>query len=79
MSRKPPVFCRGGLLVAMESLSKSQLIDLVMDLACGELGEDTEDESVLYWVQQRLNTVLVHRGDRPVNLAAAYDTYKGFR
>lgn len=52
----------------MDDLSKNTLIDLVIDLARAELGETADAESVLGWVQQKLEPVHRMRNDRPVDL-----------
>ena len=64
MAGKLSVFACGRLVVAMEKITKNQLIDLVLDLALLDVGEDATDEALVAWVQQRMETVWRFRGDR---------------
>ena len=75
MNKKPLVFCSKPLGAAMQRLSKNQLIDLVVDLSRGELGEEADDKQVLAWVQAHIETVWQHRGDRPISLAVDHDNF----
>ncbi len=52
----------------MDSLSKNQLIDLVVDLARAELGEDTDDDAILAWLLAKIGPTWAARKDRPVDL-----------
>lgn len=75
MADKAPVSCSPPLDFAMDKASKNQLIDLIADLARGELGERASDEQVIDWLQSRLATVWQYRGDKGYSL---YDRYANY-
>ena len=68
MAGKASVFASGGLFYAMDKISKNTLIDMVLDAAHRELGEEIADERIARHVQQSLDTVARMRGDKPANL-----------
>jgi hypothetical protein len=76
MAGKAPVFGDRYLNLAMDELSKNQLIDLAIDLCRAEIGETTTNEEILEWVQAKMNVVWRHRGDKPKNLKSIYDLRK---
>lgn len=69
---KPIVFGDRYLSLALDDLTKNQLTDLVLDICYSELGENASHEAVLAWIQQRMEIVWRHRGDRQLDLQAIY-------
>ena len=53
---------------ALDALSKNALIDLVVDRARAEIGEDTTDEDLANRIQDWIDPVTRARGDRPITL-----------
>ncbi len=72
MAGKLPVFGSRALFYAMDQLSKNTLIDLVTDLARGEIGEGAIDEAVLAWVQRKIEPTHRAREQAPVDLLGRY-------
>jgi len=61
----------------LDKLSKNTWIELAVDRARAEIGEDAPDEAIMDLIQTWLDPVCRFRGDRPVDLcelAMKYDT-----
>jgi hypothetical protein len=65
---KPTVLASGALRYALESLSKNQLIDLIVDRVGAEIGEEASDLDVANKIQEWLTPVFALRNDRAVSL-----------
>lgn len=76
MAGKNPVLASHHLYLALDVLSKNQLIDFVVDMARAELGESATDAQVIAWIQPKIATIWNHRGDKYQSLQAAYDRRK---
>jgi hypothetical protein len=68
MARKVTVVASDRLADALDHLNKSALIDLVVDRARAEIGEDTTDEDVANYLQPAVDTLCLLRGDPRVEL-----------
>jgi hypothetical protein len=71
MAGKPSVFASRQLFCVLESLTKNQLIDLLVDIARRELdrrnGKPT-DREIVHWIQPHIDRVWKARGDSRVDL-----------
>jgi hypothetical protein len=70
MAGKACVLASRKLAIALDELSKNALIDLVVDRARAELGEDAEDDVVAALIEGWIIPTSHARGDRLVSLSA---------
>ncbi|MGH9930996.1 MAG: hypothetical protein ACREA9_17450 [Pyrinomonadaceae bacterium] len=70
MAGKGPAIAPRGVFYALDDLSKNTLIDLVADIAIGEVGEATP-ETILAWIQKRIEPIHRARKQCPVDLVGA--------
>jgi hypothetical protein len=75
MAGKPPVFADLALYWTLDDLTKNQLIDLAVDLATAEVGEDASNDAIVAWLQPRMDTVWSHRKDKAIPLKAKLAHY----
>ncbi len=69
MAGKGPAIASRGVFYALEGLSKNTLIDLVADIAQGEVGIEIESSAeILAWIQKRLEPVHRARRQKSVDL-----------
>lgn len=71
MAGKTAILASRPLHYALDKLSKNALIDLVVDRARAQIGEDADDEALADEIQRWINPVLTARQDRLVGLAGA--------
>lgn len=71
MAGKVCVLASRELAYALDKLSKNALIDLVVDRARAEIGEEEADDAVAELIQGWIGPVSRARGDRAVDLLAA--------
>ncbi len=69
MAGKATAIASEWLNEVFDVLSKNCLIDLAVDMARGELGEDATDEAVVEFIATRISPVLAARKDRAPNWA----------
>jgi hypothetical protein len=65
-----------ALSASLESLSKHALIDLVVDRARAEIGEDAADSDVIARVAEWAGPVLRVRGDRDPGMPTMFEKHK---
>ena len=68
---KPPILASKRLAQAIASLTKSALIDLVVDLARLEVGNHPSDERLAKVIQNWHSPVARARGERPPDFTKA--------
>jgi len=71
MAGKSCVLASRHLSYALEKLSKNTLIDLVVDMTRGTVGENASDVVIARSLQPFIDAVLRMRSDRPMSLEAA--------
>lgn len=71
MAGKASVLASSRLFYAMDKLSKNALIDLIVDRARAEIGEDADDESVAELIEGWIRPVANVRNDRSLSLRSA--------
>lgn len=71
MAGKAVVLTSRRLAYAVDKLSKNALIELVVDLARGQIGAEMSDEQLATQIEEWVGPVLRERGDKPANLVAA--------
>ncbi len=73
MHGKALIMLDGAAAIALiETVSKNQALDMIADIARGELGETATDVAVLEWIEARIAPVLAARYDRPTRVLARY-------
>ncbi len=70
MDKRPTVLASRLLGYAIDHLSKNTLIDLVVDRARAQIGEEASDEALADEIQNWIRPVLAARGDKPISLDA---------
>jgi hypothetical protein len=68
---KAAILATRRLHYALDKLSKNALIDLVVDRARADIGEDADDEALAETIQRWINPVLTIRQDHLVGLTGA--------
>jgi len=68
MQGKSCVLASKRLEYAIDAVSKATLLDLVVDRARAEIGENATDEAVVELVQKWLDPVVICRGGKIPNL-----------
>jgi hypothetical protein len=75
MAGKPPVFCSNVAYRTLDEVTKNTLIDLAFDLARAELGENTPEPDLIYWIENKLVAVHAARHDRAVDLVGIFNRH----
>lgn len=70
MAGKATQIASPRIAYALDSMSKNALIDLVVDMSCGAIGEGSNDDAVAASIQPHVNAVCRVRKDKPVSLHA---------
>jgi hypothetical protein len=76
MAGKACVFASRALAYALDGYSKNALIDLVVDLSRGELGETATDEEVMMWVDSKMTPTRNYRQDKVAHLSKRFKIFQ---
>lgn len=68
--KQATVFCSRRLFYGMDKLSKNALIDILIDRAKAEIGENATDEQLADTIQQWITPVAQYRNDKAPMLRA---------
>lgn len=72
MAGKSIVFGSRYIAIALDDLSKNQLMDALLDAGYRELGENVDEVTLLGWVETTMGPVWAARGDKPQRLVHKY-------
>ena len=70
-NKKPPALVSRRLAYGLDTLSKAALVDLVVDLARREIGEDATDDALATTIEQMHGPIARARGDKPPKILDA--------